>query len=207
MELIVAGLGRTGTMSLSQALQMLDLRVVAQEQLIRAPERLEAVVGMVRGEQPFDAAVFGDAQASIGWPLCWTWQAQLAHWPEAKCLLNVRDADAWFDSVERAWPVLATLRRLPYPPKARLVDLMLSVLEDKMGGPIGRELWKAGYERHIEEVVAGVPPERLLVWEVGAGWEPICAFIDRPVPSAPFPRGNSSKGDAFAKRVKEMLWR
>ena len=33
--------------------------------------------------------------------------------------------------------------------------------------------------------------DRLLVLEVAQGWEPLCEFLDVPVPSKPFPRLNS----------------
>lgn len=206
MELVVAGLGRTGTNSLARAVRILGFTPVSQEELIQDADRLLAALAMARGEQPFDPQLCEGATASIGWPMCWTWAEQLEHWPQARCLLNVRDPDQWFDSVARAWPFLSTVRKLPFPPKVKLVDGMLGLLEEKMGGPLERELWTAGYRRHIEEVRAGVDPDRLLVWEVGEGWEPICAFLDRTPPEQDFPRGNSSRTDEFAQKVKKLLW-
>jgi hypothetical protein len=35
-----------------------------------------------------------------------------------------------------------------------------------------------------------VPPDRLLVFTVSEGWQPLCDFIGVPVPEAPFPRVN-----------------
>ena len=35
-----------------------------------------------------------------------------------------------------------------------------------------------------------VPPEQLLVWNVKQGWEPLCTFLDKPVPDCPVPREN-----------------
>jgi Sulfotransferase domain len=32
-----------------------------------------------------------------------------------------------------------------------------------------------------------VPADRLLVYEVTHGWEPLCAFLGVPVPDEPFP--------------------
>jgi len=40
----------------------------------------------------------------------------------------------------------------------------------------------AVFERHIEHARATCPPERLLVFDVADGWEPLCAFLDVPVP-------------------------
>ena len=33
-----------------------------------------------------------------------------------------------------------------------------------------------------------VPADRLLVWDVREGWEPLCQFMDLPIPDEPFPR-------------------
>jgi len=38
---------------------------------------------------------------------------------------------------------------------------------------------------------AFVPADRLLVYEAKQGWDPLCKFLDVPVPDAPFPRVNS----------------
>ena len=52
---------------------------------------------------------------------------------------------------------------------------------------------------HNEQVQARGPAERLLVWEVGEGWEPLCEFLDAPVPERPLPHANER--DAFVERV------
>jgi hypothetical protein len=59
----------------------------------------------------------------------------------------------------------------------------------------------AGMQRHNDEVKANVPAERLLVWDVSQGWEPLCDFMELPVPSEPFPNVNDSK--VFVERIVE----
>lgn len=39
-----------------------------------------------------------------------------------------------------------------------------------------------------------VPKERLLEWTVEDGWEPLCAFLEKPVPDEPFPHVNAAAG-------------
>ena len=48
------------------------------------------------------------------------------------------------------------------------------------------------FRRHTEAVIAGVPKDRLLVFEVAQGWEPLCAFLGVPVPDTPYPRENTT---------------
>jgi hypothetical protein len=35
-----------------------------------------------------------------------------------------------------------------------------------------------------------IPSDRMLIYDVGSGWEPICDFLGVPVPDAPYPRAN-----------------
>jgi hypothetical protein len=38
-----------------------------------------------------------------------------------------------------------------------------------------------------------IAPERLLAYGVSEGWEPLCAFLEVPVPDLPFPRTNTTE--------------
>ena len=45
----------------------------------------------------------------------------------------------------------------------------------------------------MAEVKRAVPKDRLLVFNVNDGWEPLCNFLDVPIPDQPFPRVNDTK--------------
>lgn len=48
-----------------------------------------------------------------------------------------------------------------------------------------------------------VPPERLLVFDVRQGWEPLCAFLGVPVPlDEPFPHVNDA--GSFQRQLREQ---
>ena len=47
--------------------------------------------------------------------------------------------------------------------------------------------------RFNEEVKQTVPADRLLVWYVSDGWEPLCDFLNVPVPAMPFPHLNDTR--------------
>ena len=51
----------------------------------------------------------------------------------------------------------------------------------------------AAYERHNAAVRAEVAPERLVEWQPGDGWEPLCRMLGVPVPDEPFPHTNTTK--------------
>lgn len=47
-----------------------------------------------------------------------------------------------------------------------------------------------------------VAKEKLLEWGVEDGWEPLCKFLDKPVPDIPFPQTNNAAG--FADRIEAL---
>jgi hypothetical protein len=51
----------------------------------------------------------------------------------------------------------------------------------------------AGMERWNQEVIDTVPSERLLVWWPTDGWEPLCEFLEVPVPDGPVPNVNDTE--------------
>jgi hypothetical protein len=57
------------------------------------------------------------------------------------------------------------------------------------------------FNEHNEAVRREISPDRLLVFEVAQGWEPLCAFLGVPVPDEPFPRTNDRQ--EFADRVRQ----
>lgn len=48
-----------------------------------------------------------------------------------------------------------------------------------------------------------VPKERLLEWYIGDGWEPLCKFLDKPIPDVEFPHANTT-GKGWKEREKQI---
>ena len=66
------------------------------------------------------------------------------------------------------------------------------------------------YNRWIEEVKMNVPNDRLLIHKSIDGWEPLCKFLDLPVPDEPYPRINDKESvkeriDGF-KRLNQLIF-
>ncbi len=51
----------------------------------------------------------------------------------------------------------------------------------------------AYYHKLVTDVIAHVPPERLLIFEAEDGWAPLCKFLGVPEPDEPYPRTNDTK--------------
>jgi Sulfotransferase domain len=213
MRLIGTGLPRTGTLSQKVALEMLGLapcyhmvNVLADLDEARTWRRA------LDGARPWDE-VFDGFQATVDWPGAFFYKELLEAYPEAKVLLSVRDADAWERSMrETIWGIFYgdTLIRDLSSARARIDskwDGYLEMMKEmwKQSGLIDEgagttsDSMKAAMVRFNEEVQLTVPADRLLVWSVGEGWEPLCEFLELPVPDTPFPHLNDSK--VFAERI------
>jgi Sulfotransferase domain len=68
------------------------------------------------------------------------------------------------------------------------------IVEQTFAGDIeSPEHVKGVFLRHIEAVKRGLSPERLLVYQVRDGWQPLCRFLGLPVPDEPFPHVNATE--------------
>jgi hypothetical protein len=49
------------------------------------------------------------------------------------------------------------------------------------------------FERHNQAVIDSVPEEQLLIYRPGDGWDPLCEFLQQPVPDTDYPKVNSTE--------------
>jgi hypothetical protein len=127
-------------------------------------------------------------------------------YPEAKVLLSVRDGQSWARSMESTIGgmlfgsgLLRHITQVHCDVDARwrdYIDMMSGMWETTgLAGPtMSFDDMAKACERHTEEVVSTVPADRLLVWRITDGWEPLCEFLDLDVPDVPFPHINESAG-------------
>jgi hypothetical protein len=189
LSVIGAGFGRTGTLSLKLALEQLGFGPCHHMlEVLAHPAQAAGWRAAAEGKAiDWDALLDGYA-AAVDWPACHFWRELSARYPAAKVVLTARDADAWYESLSATIGKFADgSQRLPPNALGRII-----VMEHTFGGRIGDPAHaKAVYRRHVEAVMAGLPGDRLLVFDVAEGWAPLCRFLDRAIPSQPFPRSNS----------------
>ena len=191
MKVIGAGLGRTGTLSLKLALEHLGFGPCYHMlEIMSAPEtRLPQWIQVVRGNPDWDA-IFDGFQSSVDYPTCAYWREQAEHWPDAKVVLSTRDAEGWFDSVNRTIMSPESVAGMKTSP---LAEFMEGAIYNSFGDRINDRAFMTDYFRKWEAtVIAECPPERLLVHRSADGWEPLCAFLGVPVPDEPYPRVNTT---------------
>lgn len=198
LEVIDPGFGRTGTLSLKHALDHLGLGPCHHmEEIFLHPEQV-AHWQAIAAKKPVDwSAVFSGYRSQVDWPGAHVWRELAAAYPKAKVVLTVRPEASWWDSFSQTiGRFAATYREMPLPPHIRaMVDAWMALAgQETFGGVFdNRERALAAYRRRTEEVRAAIPPERLLVFDVAEGWEPLCRFLGKPAPSIPFPHVNTNE--------------
>ena len=196
LRVVGAGLGRTGTASLKRALeQLLHGRCYHMYEVFERPQDVAVWHAAVRGETVAWDAFLDEYSASVDWPGSAFWRELSAVNPDALILLSTREsAEKWWASMERT---IVSVVSGPVPPDeptvARHRAMVLELLERRFTPEWDSpDAAMAAYERHNEDVRRSARPERLLEWQPGDGWEPICAALALDVPDEPFPHENTT---------------
>ncbi|VDP74088.1 unnamed protein product [Echinostoma caproni] len=222
---IGAGCGRTGTASLKQALEILFHRPCYHMHTImeKHPDHPQKWVeldnqvteSMRPGGKPVDARLIQDLLhdycGAVDFPAAsYYWQIMQVY-PDAKVILTVRDTNKWVESA-RATIIPANGR--PKPPWfVRWVwflrvgrspgEMPNRFFNRTFGGDVfqmdDEQLGRA-FDQWNADVQRKVPKERLLVYRVQDGWEPLCKFLQMDVPNQPFPCVNER--DQFGRHVR-----
>jgi hypothetical protein len=133
------------------------------------------------------------------------YREQLEQFPQAKCFLNVHDPAKWFDSVSRAWEMLKSVKNAKFISCLFNINETLDYVQHRFGGFPEKEKWVNAYQEHIDEVKKNVSPDRLIVYRVEEGWEPVCSFLNLPVPDKDFPRENVGSVESIMKKISSLL--
>jgi hypothetical protein len=214
MHVIGAGLPRTGTLSQKLALEELGLGPCYHwVNLISDLDAVELWHRALDGDDVFEEILTGH-DSTVDWPGGFFYGELAERYPEAKVLLSVRDAEAWEHSYRQTiWNFtrgdslishLSDARREIDPRWRRyleLVDRMLWSERSPFGLGDEPEEMIAQMEAHNDAVRHAIAPERLLVWRVTDGWEPLCEFLEVAVPEVPLPHANDA--ETFRGRVAD----
>ena len=215
LKFIGVGFGRTGTASLHAALNQLGFPCYHMFEVIHNPlnkSHLDfwlKVANSAPGTQQDWEQVFSRYSAAVDNPACVVWKELLVAYPDAKLVLTLhpKGPEAWYDSVLETIYFTQTMWQFK-------VLEALTPFGRKMGAMCTRLIWQRGhggsmserskaiayYAQHVEAIKAEVPPDRLLVFTVTQGWEPLCEFIGAPVPATPFPNVNDRAAFQKVKR-------
>ena len=192
MQVIGAGVGRTGTYSLKLAINRLGLGPShhMEEVLHNRPAQLPLWEAALDGD-PDWTAIYDGYGSAVDWPTAGFFRELNDAFPDANFVLTVRSPESWAESFgETIYTLLARRDDAPDEMK-RWLDMATEVIE-RTGFPRGldTDALMERYVAHNEAVRETVPNDRLLVFRVTEGWEPLCEFLGAEVPDEPFPRTN-----------------
>ena len=120
-------------------------------------------------------------------------------YPDAKVLLTLhpKGAEAWYKSTvdtiyftETLWQFKVLKAVIPFMRKFGNMSTNLIWNRSLKGTMKNKEAAIAFYNKHIEDVKATVPADKLLIFSVDQGWEPLCKFLGVDIPATAFPNVN-----------------
>lgn len=204
LKIIGAGFGRTGTHSLKIALEELGFGPCHHmTEVFANPWQIPYWQAATEGKPVDWHTLLANYQATTDWPCCTFYEQLMQTYPDAKVLLSVRDPERWYESVT------ATIYRvslMSHSPIVSLVKLINPMVRERLRSVhmVNALVWQrtfhdkfedkayaiSVFNQHNEEVKQRVPAEKLLVFDVKEGWEPLCTFLGVAVPDKPFPHVN-----------------
>ncbi len=198
LSVIGAGFGRTGTESMKLALEALGLGPCHHmKEVLAKPAQIALWRAAARGRMPDWDEAFAGYRSAVDWPAAFFWRELSAYYGGAKILLTVRGAEGWYASMAKT-----IFHTLETSTDAASIGMKL-IGERVFGGRYGDRYHAiAVYEKNTAEVQAALGPDRLLTYNLGDGWEPLCRFLEKPVPDIPYPRTNSA--EEFNALIKAM---
>ncbi len=196
LKVLGAGFGRTGTYSLKLALEALGYGPCHHMYEVRKrPQQVAWWHAASHGKLPDWDEVFAGFGSQVDWPASYFWKDLCVHYPDAKVILTDRDPESWYESIRRTILPASERGRFedPDPTNRKASEIIYRIALQKIfSGRLGdREHAIRCLLAHRQEVIATLPPERLLVFGIGDGWERLCEFLGVPVPDLPYPSGNS----------------
>jgi hypothetical protein len=205
-------------MSLKVALEELGFGpCYHMSELFEHPEHLPLWEAARRGEPANWEEIFRGYRATTDWPGGAFYEELMERYPDAKVILTVRDPQSWYESarstiygmqrVASSSPLFSLAAA--FVPRVRSIKRAVSMVsglawEDMFDGRFEDREYAIGvFEQWNEEVKRRVPAERLLVYDVKEGWEPLCEFLEVELPKdKPFPHLNDA--EVFRGRIRLM---
>ena len=192
INVIGAGVGRTGTYSLKLAINQLGLGPCHHmEEVLHNMSVQVPLWSAALGGRPDWQAIYSGYNSTVDWPTACFFRELHNAYPDAKFVLTHRRPESWADSFGETIYKLLADRDQAAPEMKEWLEMAAGVIA-KTGFPDGlnRDGLIKAFVAHNESVKSAIPADQLLVFQVTDGWEPLCEFLGKPVPSGPFPYTN-----------------
>lgn len=193
IDIIGVGVGRTGTYSLKLAINELGFGPCyhMEEVLKNMDVQVSLWSEALKGNANWNA-IYDGFNSAVDWPTAGFYRELIKEYPKAKFILTERSPESWADSFGSTIYKLVKGRDKGPEQMRDWLDMVDEVLT-KTGFPDGldRDGLMQGFIAHNKAVRETIPEDQLLIFQVKEGWEPLCKFLNKPVPDMPFPRSNN----------------
>ncbi|KAJ4210667.1 hypothetical protein NW759_013209 [Fusarium solani] len=210
MQVLCLGFNRTGTATMSSALETLGIPCWHSFHLLTThfgdnEMWQDAIDRKFFGKgDPFDREQFDQLLHSFGavssdTPAIAFAEDLIAAYPEAKVVLVERDIDEWYESYMHAiiGNMFHLFSTLVYHLDRAYIHPIGKVQKSVVAGWAGIRSRRDAelkardkYRQHYAMVRELTPPERLLEFKLEDGWDPLCKFLGKEIPKSKFPRLN-----------------
>ena len=218
MKVICAGWGRTGTRSLKYALQTLLNAPSYHMQNILLNKRDAKLWYNIIFKKPEKInwdEIFHGYGACLDFPSCNYYRELMKTYPNAKVILTIRNENNWIKS----WNMLnnqiiksITFRFFSKIPFTSFY-LQKKIHNESILGPNGMfkglktdDEIKKEFLKWNQSVIDYVPKDKLLVYRVKDGWNPLCEFLEVPRPDIPFFHKNKTKNMGHMSRFIAFMF-
>lgn len=191
LKIIGAGMWRTGTVSLKDALQQLTGQPAHHmTELMLHPQQVPQWQAILNGGHANWDLLLKGYGSTLDWPSLAFWQDLYQTHPQALVLLSTRDPEEWWQSISSTVLQSAPTRQTAKTPWDKLV---VTLFENYFVGRLPtKDQAITAYQQHVDTVRKVVAPNRLIEWNPTDGWTPLCRALDQPVPNRPFPHLNTT---------------
>lgn len=218
LKVVGVGYGRTGTYSLTLALEQLGHKTLHTQHMYETPSILDMWDHTIfspaiesghaaLGEPDLDLVASNGFTATADLPMSLYYEQVLAKYPDVKFILTTRETEVWFKSWDMLSKTMTTptryFRWMDHADKInryyRWLFARINNDDSFLSAPLplpdqNKERAIASYEEHNRRVREVIPSAQLLEFNVKQGWEPLCNFLEvEHCPTTPFPRTNSAR--------------
>ena len=111
-------------------------------------------------------------------------------YPEAKVIITDRSEDSWVSSIKRTVVAPGMRQREDQGTALRYAYHKLCWNDDFDTN--GRKFWRE-YNRQVRALAAS---DSLLVYELGEGWDRLCAFLGKTIPEVEYPNNDEARSNS-----------
>ena len=185
LNVVGAGVGRTGTYSLKLALNQLGVGPCHHmDEVLHNMSTQVPLWSAAASDQADWQSIFDGYSCAVDWPTACFFRELLKKFPAARFVLTQRDPERWAESFGATiYKLIENKDQAPEEMSAWLN--MASAVIAKTGFPLGLD-----HDELVRAFNAHNQADQLLIFDVRQGWGPLCDFLEVPVPDGDFPRTN-----------------